>query len=78
MSRKKGNSPPTLIGAGHQRTVSTNTGCKQWFSLARTLLKVALVGRDCSLVARTSKCGWAISHPPTQVGYQSYLISSWT
>ena len=37
------NSPLTLIGAGHQRTVSTSTGCNQWLSLAKTLLKVALL-----------------------------------
>ena len=54
-------SPPTLIGAGHQRTVSTSKGCNQWFSLAKILLKVALAGGNRSLVARTSKCGWAIS-----------------
>ena len=55
-------SPPTLTGVGHQRTVSTSIGCNQWLSLAKTILKVALVGRNRSLVARTSKCGWAIIH----------------
>ena len=57
------NSPPTLTGAGHQRTVSTSIGCSQWLCVAKTILKVALAGRNCSLVARTSKCGWAISSP---------------
>ena len=47
-------------GAGHQRTVSTNNDCNQWLSLAKTLLKMAIVGRNRSLVAHTSKCGWAI------------------
>ena len=29
ITRPHSNSPPTLTGAGHQRTVSTNTGCNQ-------------------------------------------------
>ena len=33
-------SQTTLVIAGHQRTVSINTGCNQWLSLAKTLLKV--------------------------------------
>ena len=49
--------PPTLTGAGHQWTVSTNTGCTQWLSLAKPALKVAPTGRNRSLVACTSKCG---------------------
>ena len=53
-------SPPTLTSAGHQQTVSMNIGCNQWLSLAKTLLKVALAGRNRSMVAHTSKCGWAI------------------
>ena len=53
-------SPPTLTGAGHQRTVSTNIGCNQWLSLAKSALKVALAGWNRSLVARTNKHGWAI------------------
>ena len=60
-----GNSPPILIGAGHQRhqqTVSTSTVCNQWLSLAKTLLKVALAGRNHSLVVRTSKYGWVTSY----------------
>ena len=52
---------PHLLVNRHQRTVSTSKGCNQWLSLAKTLLKVALAGGDRSLVARTSKCGWAIS-----------------
>ena len=55
------NSLPTLTGAGHQWTVSTNIGCIQWLSLAQPALKVALAGRNPSPVARTSKCGWAIT-----------------
>ena len=31
------NSPPTLTGAGHQRTVSTSTGCDQCLSLANSI-----------------------------------------
>ena len=49
------NSPPTLTGAGHQRTLNTNIGCNQWLSLAKTLLKMTLDGRNRSLVAYTSK-----------------------
>ena len=60
MSLSSTYSPPTLTGAGHQRTVSTSTRCNQWLSLAITLLKVALAGRNRSLVACSSKCGWAI------------------
>jgi hypothetical protein len=55
------NSPSTLTGVGHHGTVSTNTGCNQWFTLAKPCVKVFHVGRNCSLVAHTSKCGWAIS-----------------
>ena len=48
----KCNSSPTLIGTGHQRTVSTSTGCIQRLSLAKPILKVAHVGKHCrSLVA---------------------------
>ena len=62
------NSPTTLIGAGHQRTVSTITGYKQWFSLTKSTLNVTLVGRNRSLMARTSKCGWAISSMKQRMG----------
>ena len=55
------NSPPKRVGAGNQRTVSTNIGCNQWLSLAKSPLKVVLAGRNRSLVLRTSKCGFAIS-----------------
>ena len=48
-----------LLVPGHQRTVSTSKSCNQWLSLAKTLLKVALVGGNRSLVACTSKCGQA-------------------
>ena len=54
-------SSPTLTVPGHQRTVSTSKGCNHWLSLAKTLLKVALAGGNRSMVACTSKCGWAIS-----------------
>ena len=57
-------SPRTLTGAGHHWTVSTSTSCNEWLSLAKTLLKVALAGRNRSLIARTSKCGWAIRQRP--------------
>ena len=40
--------------------VRTNTDYIQWLSLVKPTLKVAPVGGDCSLVARTNKCGWAI------------------
>ena len=75
-SRLRGTySPPTLTGAGQQQTVSTNTGCNQWLSLVETLLKVALVGRHRSLVANTSKCGWAINPPPFRGIHRIYLES---
>ena len=34
----------------------------EWLSLVKPILKVVRAGKNCSLVARTSKCGWAISH----------------
>ena len=34
------NIPPTLNGVGHQTTMSTNTDCNQWLSLAKPTLKV--------------------------------------
>ena len=49
-----------LTGVGHQWTVSTSTGCNQWFSLAKAILKVAFASRNHSLVVNTSTCGWAI------------------
>ena len=52
---------PHFLVPGRQRTVSTSKGCNQWLSLAKTLLKVALDGGNCLLVARTNMCGWAIS-----------------
>ena len=48
-----------LLVPCHQQTLSTSKSCNQWLSLGKTLLKVALVGGNRSLVARTSKCGWA-------------------
>jgi hypothetical protein len=53
---------PTHVGVGHQRIESTSIGCNQWLSLAKIALKVPLAGRNCSLVANTSRCGEGISH----------------
>ena len=47
---------PHFLVPSHQRAVSTIKGCNQWLSLAE-LLKLALAGGNCSLVARTSLCG---------------------
>jgi hypothetical protein len=52
---------PTPAGAGHQWTESTNIGCNQWLLLAKIALKVPPAGRNCSLVANTSRCGEGIS-----------------
>jgi hypothetical protein len=40
---------------------SISIGCNQWLSLAKIALKVPHVGRNCSLVANTSRCGEGIS-----------------
>ena len=56
------NSPPTLIGAGHQWTVPTNTNYIHWLTLTKSTLKVALAGSNRTLAARISKCGWAIRY----------------
>ena len=37
-----------------------NTSCNQLLSLAEESLSVAHAGRNRSMVARTSMCGWAI------------------
>ena len=42
-----------------KRRVPTLVATSGSLSLAKTLQKVALVGRNRSLVARTNKCGWA-------------------
>ena len=47
---------PTHTRAGHQWMVSTNIGCNRWLSLAEPTMKLAPVGRNRSLVARTSMC----------------------
>ena len=39
----------------------TNIGYNQWLSLAKPTLKVPHASKNRSLVARTSKCGWAIT-----------------
>ena len=57
----KAYSPPTHTGAHHPRTVSTNTGCNKWLSLAEPSLKVALADRNQSLVACTNMCVCAIN-----------------
>jgi hypothetical protein len=59
------NSPPTLVGVGHQWTVSTSTTYNQWFLLAKSALTMSLVGRNRSLVADTNLCGWALIQEPT-------------
>ena len=56
------NSPPTRTCADHQWTVSINTSCNQWLSLAKPTLKMAPAGRNCSLMTCTSKCGWAVNY----------------
>ena len=53
--------PHLPVWVGHQWMVSTNTSYNKWLSLAKPCLKVPHVGRNRSLVARTSKCGWAIT-----------------
>ena len=55
------NSPLTLTNTDHQWTVSTNTSYNQWISLAEPAQVVTHVGRNRSLVTRTSKCEWAIT-----------------
>ena len=47
--------------SGHKRTATTSKGCNHWLLMANTLLKVALAGGNRSMVARTSKCGWAFT-----------------
>ena len=49
-----------LINVGQQLMVSTNTNYIQWFSLAKPTSKVTPIGRNRSLVACTSKCGWVV------------------
>ena len=64
MMRVGATSPPTLAGAGHQRTNPTSMGSLlevSWVDLAmesHLLQPVVVLTR--SLVARTSKCGWGI------------------
>ena len=41
--------------------MSTITGCNQWLSLAERTLKVAHASKNRSLLAHTSKCGWAMN-----------------
>ena len=49
-----------LTNVGHLLMVSTNTNYIQWFSLAKPTSKVTPIGRNRSLVACTSKCGWVV------------------
>ena len=53
--------PPTIIGASHPWTVSTNTNSNQWLPLVKLALTVIPHGRNRSLVTRPNKCGWATS-----------------
>ena len=57
---------PTPIGAAHQWTESTSTGCDQWLSLAEIVLKVPPAGTNRSLVANTNRCGEGISFLPNR------------
>ena len=54
-------SPPTLTAAGYQRTIPTNKGhFSECFSQRHALVATS-AGTHRLLVARTSKCGWAIN-----------------
>ena len=64
---------PHLLMPGHQQMVSTSKGCNQWLLLAKTLLNVALAGGNRSLVARTSRCGWAISYQVLHLMHLQYI-----
>ena len=65
---------PHLLVSGHQRTVCIIKGCNQWLSLAKTLIKMGLAGGNHSLIARTSKCGWAITQQiPNDSGMDVFL-----
>ena len=66
-----------LLVAGHQWTASTSTGCNRWLSLAKPTLKVALLNTNRSPVARTNKCGWAISqHMPMTITWERGGLNS--
>ena len=62
-------SPPTLIGVGHQWTENTKIGRNQWLTLAKIATKVPHAGRNRSLVARTSRCGECMSSHCLAVEY---------
>ena len=53
--------PHLLMWANNERWVPTLAATNQWFSMINLILKVVPIGRNRSLVANTSKCGWAIS-----------------
>ena len=61
-SKRTSYSPPKLISAGHQWTMSTNVDYIQWLSLAKPTLKVAYVGTNCSMMVCTNKRGRVVSH----------------
>ena len=67
------NSPPTLTGVGHQWTVSISTGCDQWFSLARLILKMAHVGRNRSPMVNSYTPHTRWCRPPVNGEYQNWL-----
>ena len=55
------NSPPTLNGAGHQQMIPTNRGHFESRFSQRGPLVATNAGTYRSLMACTSKWGWAIS-----------------
>ena len=50
-----------VLASGFGVAESTSTGCNRWLSLAEIVLEVPPGGRNCSLVASTSRCGEGIS-----------------
>ena len=53
--------PHLLVWATNQQFLPALV-TSSWLSLVELELKVAPAGRSCSLLAHTSKCGWAIGH----------------
>ena len=58
---------PTPVSVDHQWTERTSIGYNQWLSLAKITLTMPPAGRNCSLVANTSRCGEGISDRKTFV-----------